>query len=316
MNVLVTPKITVLIPTYNCALYVQRAIQSVIDQTEKRWEIILVDDASTDATIDIIDGYRSDKIRIYRNKQNSGQSYSRNLAITEARGEWVAQLDADDWFAPTRLEKLLTIAERTMADLVCDDLRIVEADGTTLRGTKFALQRFRLTSPTFLTPVQLTDYDIGTVKPLMKKSFLLENNIFYDEKVRYGEDYLFLLSCLLCGGRLLAIPESLYSLRRGATGSLTCQRIPLLSQIRESILALLKMERVMQSAELMQSLRKRLSRIETLLSSEQLFQSIKSGDYSAAIMAVSSRPMSLYALLIRVLGASMHRAQRFLYRIT
>lgn len=315
MSVTENPKITVLIPVFNCAQYVEQAMQSIFDQTEKRWEIILVDDASTDATLCIIERYRGDKVRILRNERNSGQSYSRNRAIAEARGEWVAQLDADDWLAPTRLEKLLSVAEETMADLVFDDLRIVEVDGTTLRGTKFAQQRLRLARPTFITPVQLAEYDLGTVKPLMRRSFLLENNMHYDEKVRYGEDFLFLLSCLLHGGRILAVPEALYSLRRGATGSLTCQRIPLLGQIRDSTLALLQQGAVMRHPDLVKSLRRRLRMIETLLSSEQLFQSLRCGDFAAALAAVTAHPAALYALLSRGLTAGKERMLRLFDRL-
>jgi len=94
--------------TYNCADTISDAVNSIIGQTYPYWELIICDDASTDATLDIIQSYKlrfPDQIVIISNSINSKLSYSLNRCIDLARGEYVARMDADDISAPTRLER-------------------------------------------------------------------------------------------------------------------------------------------------------------------------------------------------------------------
>ncbi len=96
--------ISVIIPTYNRASTIERALQSVLGQTFPPQEIIVVDDASTDNTSEILEKY-SDKISIITNPKNSGVSISRNVGIQQARGDWIAFLDSDDQWESRKLEK-------------------------------------------------------------------------------------------------------------------------------------------------------------------------------------------------------------------
>lgn len=96
------PRVSVLIPTYNCAQYIGEAIESVLAQTFQDFEIIVMDDGSTDDTAQIVARYP--RVR-YIQKEHSGISDSRNAAIAAAAGEIVAFLDADDLFAPDKLQK-------------------------------------------------------------------------------------------------------------------------------------------------------------------------------------------------------------------
>ena len=95
--------ISVIIPTYNRASTLERAIQSVLDQTFPALEIVVVDDASTDHTPEILEKY-SDRIKVITNGSNSGVSFARNAGIQVARGDWIAFLDSDDEWSPAKLE--------------------------------------------------------------------------------------------------------------------------------------------------------------------------------------------------------------------
>ena len=104
MNITQTPKVTVVITTYNRAGLLTRAVESVLSQTYTDYEIIIVDDRSSDNTQDVIAGLDDPRIRSFRHERNRGLSAARNTAIFNARGEYVALLDDDDEWLPMNLE--------------------------------------------------------------------------------------------------------------------------------------------------------------------------------------------------------------------
>lgn len=100
--------VSIIMPSYNTANYIAASIQSVLDQTYPNWELIIVDDCSTDNTDAVIAPFLSDtRIRYLKNEQNSGAAISRNRALREAKGRWVAFLDSDDLWYPAKLKTQL-----------------------------------------------------------------------------------------------------------------------------------------------------------------------------------------------------------------
>ena len=99
------PKVSVVIPAFNSERWIKTCIDSVINQTAKAFEIIAIDDGSTDNTADIISGY-GDAVHLIC-QDNAGVSAARNAGLEHAIGEWIAFLDADDWWAPDKIEKAL-----------------------------------------------------------------------------------------------------------------------------------------------------------------------------------------------------------------
>lgn len=99
--------VSIIMPSYNCGRYVVDSIKSVQAQTYINWELIFVDDCSTDETTQIIKIFESSdsRIRLLRNSKNSGAALSRNNALQKAKGRWIAFLDSDDLWEPTKLEK-------------------------------------------------------------------------------------------------------------------------------------------------------------------------------------------------------------------
>ena len=100
-------KVTVFIPAYNREKYIGEAIESILAQSYTNFELLLIDDGSTDGTLDIMHSFSDSRLRIMRNETNLGIPRTRNKGIENARGEFIAMLDSDDRAFSTRLEKQL-----------------------------------------------------------------------------------------------------------------------------------------------------------------------------------------------------------------
>ena len=104
-----TPLVSVIMPAYNAAPFIAEAINSVINQTYSPWELFIIEDASTDGTVEVIESFtgRDSRITLIKNPVNKGPGYSRNMGIENARGTFIAFLDADDLWLPQKLETQL-----------------------------------------------------------------------------------------------------------------------------------------------------------------------------------------------------------------
>ena len=108
--------VSVIMPSYNTAKYISESIQSVIDQTYTDWELLIVDDCSSDNTDKIVEPFLADnRVKYFHNGMNSGAALTRNKALREAKGEWIAFLDSDDLWMPNKLEKQI----KYMKDIGC-----------------------------------------------------------------------------------------------------------------------------------------------------------------------------------------------------
>lgn len=201
-------KVSVIVPIYNAEAFLRPAMDSALDQTLREIEIICVDDGSTDGSLKIIKEYQKQDARIrIVTQNNAGPGTARNNALRRARGEYVAFLDADDFFDPAFLEKMYTTA-------VADDLDIVVCDYD-LYHSKSAKFRKNVTGEeqNLLTPgkvtskndfpdqiFQLTDGYVWS--KLFRRSFLNEKNIVFPEQLRMFEDVYFVTTSLSLAERL------------------------------------------------------------------------------------------------------------------
>ena len=104
--------VSVIMPSYNTAPYIAGSIRSVLAQTYENWELLIVDDCSTDCTDQVVAPFLNDsRIRYLKNEHNSGAAVSRNRALREAKGRWIAFLDSDDLWMPEKLEKQIRFME-------------------------------------------------------------------------------------------------------------------------------------------------------------------------------------------------------------
>lgn len=219
-------KVSVVICAYNAQASLGRAIESALAQRGVYLEIIVVDDCSSDGTYDVARSFEQahPTVRAIRLESNRGAGGARNAAFEVATGEWIALLDADDAFAPGRLLSLLGLADTWDADMAADNLWLV--DGASGRPFDLMLHRDRLCSQRLISASAFVQNNMpievkrkyGLLKPIMKRSFIERHGLRYDENVRYGEDFLLYLDCLIKGARFAIEPEAhyFYSLSRGS----------------------------------------------------------------------------------------------------
>jgi len=202
----------VITPAYKAARYIGQAIESVQAQTLTDWEMIIVDDASPDETAEVVKRYLDDpRIRLIRSERNRGECGARNLALEAAQGEWIAVLDADDWFAPERLEHLWRLAQEKSAILVADLQLQIDDNGHTY-GVIFP---DTLQLPKTPTQYSLRDYlrNHIAIKPFFLRQHALNHHLRYPEGIVLGGDHIFQTQLQLKGAELWILPEPTYYYR-------------------------------------------------------------------------------------------------------
>lgn len=125
MNIGLAPLVSVVLPTYNRAHFLGRAMQSLMDQTYQNWEAIVIDNHSSDNTNEIVEGFTDPRIKFLKIHNNGVISASRNMGITAARGELIAFLDSDDWWEADKLEKQVPLFNNKDVGLVYGNFWIV-----------------------------------------------------------------------------------------------------------------------------------------------------------------------------------------------
>jgi succinoglycan biosynthesis protein ExoU len=207
-----TGNVSVLIAAYNAAGTIRQAVASAIAEPEIK-QCIVVDDASDDRTIDeaLLGAGGSPKLKIVSLKENKGPAIARNAALDMCEGEFVCVLDADDFFIPGRLHRLL--GQIGDADFLADDILIVpEAKAATMhiqehqsvfeesRKCLYVLDLAAFVSGNIPDPHR-PRAELGFLKPLIRRSFLTKHNLKYDERLRLGEDYALYVEALRAGAR-------------------------------------------------------------------------------------------------------------------
>lgn len=124
--------VSVIMPSWNTGRFIGQSIQSVLNQTYPKWELIIVDDCSSDNTDQIVSTYNDPRIKYKKNAQNMGAALTRNCALKEAQGEWIAFLDSDDIWMPTKLEKQIVFMKKHCCVLSYHEYEKIDESGNSL----------------------------------------------------------------------------------------------------------------------------------------------------------------------------------------
>lgn len=208
--------VSIIMPSYNCGKYVEETIRSVQTQTYENWEIIFMDDSSTDDTIRKVSKMieKDDRIHLYQNVTNLGAAMSRNHAIKEARGRWMAFLDSDDLWEPEKLEKQVRFMEENGYAFSYTGYQEIDADGN--------LNGVTVTGPKKITKQGMYNYCWPGCLTVMYDASAV--GLIQIEDIKKNNDYaMWLKVCKKADCYLL--DECLAKYRRGRAGSVSSHSI-------------------------------------------------------------------------------------------
>ena len=197
--------VSVIIAAWNAQHTITRAIMSALLQSDVTVEVIVSDDASTDATGTIVTSLHDTRIRYLRLPANGGPAAARNAAIALAQGKWIGVLDADDMLLPDRLAHLVATARRHDLEVVTDNMIVEDAKGTRRLFIKEPLdgklQRFSVADYVSCNHLFGRRPSEGYLKPLFCGDFLRRHTLHYDTATRIGEDFLLVAEAITLGAR-------------------------------------------------------------------------------------------------------------------
>ena len=182
--------ISIIVPIYNAEKFINKCVDSLLNQTKKELEFILINDGSTDNTHDILKSYKDKRIKYFKNK-NQGIGKTRNFGIEKATGKYLMFVDSDDYLEPTACEELYEKATTTKAEVIVCDFYKVYDDG---REEKIKLPSFK-TSKLKDNPNILIDINLAPWNKLYKTKLIKDNNIKFVEGIKY-EDAPFVAEAL------------------------------------------------------------------------------------------------------------------------
>jgi teichuronic acid biosynthesis glycosyltransferase TuaG len=202
--------VSVIMPAYNSEAFISEAINSVISQTYKNWELLIIDDASTDSTRNIIQQFseKDYRIHIFENATNLGTHQTRNKGIKAAQGEFIAFLDADDQWKPQKLEKQLKILSEDNLSACFSSYELISENGESLNKKIEAL-------PVLTYEKLLKANYVGNLTGIYNAKLLGK---IYSPEIRKRQDWALWLKVIEEGGSMTGIRESLaiYRLRKNS----------------------------------------------------------------------------------------------------
>lgn len=305
-----TPVVSIIIAAYNAADYVEAAIASAQVQTLADIEIIVVDDASPDATKAIASARAAAdaRVQVLALATNGGPGAARNAGLARAKGEWVAVLDADDTFAPQRLERLVRLATQAGTEMVADNLLLHGAgQPETLLPAADEAKTFTIDATTFISVNTGRRNQgrrlYGFLKPLIRRAFLVEHAIAYRE-LRLAEDYFLSLECLIHGARWLVTHDPMYhyAVRDGSlTATFTPTHLDAMARVDQ---LLLDKVAIRERPDLAEAIAGHLSAVTRAATWTRFVQALRRRDLRAAGQITFADPRAARAVMREGLAAA------------
>lgn len=190
------PLVSVIMPAYNAEKYISDAINSILEQTYDFFELIIVEDGSSDKTLEKIMQFKDKRIHVIRNNKNRGIAYSSNYGIQMCKGKYVALLDDDDMAFPNRLELQVEYMEKHPEIDILGGM----SEDINSKGHHYRYGNVPRNNPKYIKAVLLfhcVDFRNGTA--MIRKSFIEKNNLKYQDNCLGMQDYKFFIDSSKCG---------------------------------------------------------------------------------------------------------------------
>lgn len=178
------PSVSIVVPTYNHAPFLKRAIESVMSQTFSDWELVIINNFSTDNTIEVVESFKDERIKLINFRNDGIIAASRNRGIQNSNSEYIAFLDSDDIWYPSKLEKCMNLIHEKELGLICHDEYLVE-DGTIHRTLHYGPEENAA-----YRNLLYRGNCVSTSATIVKKKALLDVNCFSESpEFNTSEDY-------------------------------------------------------------------------------------------------------------------------------
>jgi len=317
-----SPLVSVLMPAYNVEEYIGEAIQSVLRQTLTDWELVIVDDGSTDGTLDVVRSFSDPRIRLIQHERNLGVAAARNRLLLEAKGDYATWLDADDMYTRRRLSVLWAHASTGWPAVVADDLlmfRTAEADSRV--SYAHSLLRFHSVPSTLcqstrgdasfvLSVEDFIGLALGFLQPLFRMSLVHQHDLRFEDGVNFSEDFNFGVKLLCAAGGVRIVPSRLYYYRLGRPGSATGRQ-----DYEGAIISATRviLDHHVGSSRLQRNLRWRLQLLSHSCEYRSLSADLRRLRLKEAVAAVGRCPVVSTLVLMRLLLRLKMHLRGFLY---
>lgn len=178
------PVLSIILPVYNSEKFIRETVQSLLNQTFTDFELIIIDDGSTDKSLEVIYSIKDERISVLTNPVNKGIVYSRNLGLREARGLFIAPFDADDIAEPHKFEKqIVFLNSKPEFGMIGSWVKLIDADGNDLNRV------WRLNGRPESIPSQLLFRNYFAQSAVVMRKEVMEN-LYYDDSFAMCEDYM------------------------------------------------------------------------------------------------------------------------------
>lgn len=204
------PRLSIILPVYNGANFLVKCIESILGNTYKDFELIIVNDGSTDDTAEICNGYaRQDSRVIVHHNSNQGVSYSRNFGIDHAKGEWISFIDADDRYTPDAFQTIIYEMTSNAPDMICFGFRSISKDCENV----ICLPEVRNGKFTFMREQMLHGWTV-VWNTFFKKDLIDRHALRFNEGISIGEDFELLFRAYYYAKIIKVIDKPLYYYNR------------------------------------------------------------------------------------------------------
>jgi succinoglycan biosynthesis protein ExoO len=305
--------VSVIVPAFNAEPFIARAIRSALDQTLPPREVIVVDDGSSDGTCEVVKALavRDARVRLVKLSRNGGPSVARNAAFAAAQGNWIAVLDADDAYVPSRLQTLVAVGEAFGADIVADNIALYD-----IRARQIVSLGVSSSSSTHIVGRHdyvrrcrgnREDVDWGLLHPMFRRTFIQQHALEYPQDLRHGEDFVFMLWALLAGAKFVFTPEMgyLYTQRWGSYSKMSSgasrTQVDFKTMTAHTLL-LMKDQRVRADRAMHRLLRRRYRALRAIDVQYRMPAHLRERDFSnvARLLAYDARA---WLVLMKTIGA-------------
>ena len=310
---------SVIIAAFNAEAFVSRAIESALRQDLVDLEVIVVDDCSRDSTVSVVRAHsdHDSRVRLVSLEANCGPGQARNAGIEVARGDWIAILDADDSYHPSRLSVLLDLAERLDASIVADNLELLSLDGRLDGRILFSSQR--MSGEEIMLPARFVKGNIsikegnypslGLLKPILRRSEVVKYNLRYPS-IRFSEDLIFLCRCLSTMGRFATTDRALYryTVRSGsATFSATVNDLRDLLRAERQLLG---DPEILRDSSFVAALKQHSQSLEKAIQWRGFAEAMKTQEFLAALLMLTTSPKAALHISKELLNVLKRIARR------